>query len=57
MSALGMMILGFGVLTIWAGLDRQSVFDVLRSFIGAPTPSRDTKGKITGFPKNKTTSA
>lgn len=45
MSALGLILIGFGVLTIWSGLDRTIVFDVLRSFIGAPVAHRDEAGK------------
>lgn len=44
MSALGLMFIGFGLLTAWAGLDRVIVFDVLRAFIGAPVAPHSTTG-------------
>ncbi len=44
MSAVGFVLIGFGVLTIWAGVDQVIVFDVLRSFIGAPTTPRTAEG-------------
>lgn len=46
MSALGLVALGLGILTVWSGLDRTIVFDVLRSFIGAPTTPRTTTGTL-----------
>lgn len=45
-SALGLMLIGFGVLTAWAGFDRVNVFDILRSFIGAPVPKRGDTGAL-----------
>jgi hypothetical protein len=45
-SALGFMLIGLGILTVWSGFDRVIVFDVLRSFIGAPVAHRDTTGKL-----------
>lgn len=44
MSALGLILIGFGALTVWSGLDRTIIFDVLRSFIGAPVSPRTTSG-------------
>jgi hypothetical protein len=46
MSALGVLLFGFGLLTVWSGFDRVVVFDVLRSFIGAPTAKRTSVGKL-----------
>lgn len=46
MSALGLMLAGIGVLTIWSGLDRVIVFDVLRSIIGAPVTPRTSVGTL-----------
>lgn len=46
MSALGVMLVGFGILTVWSGLDATNVFDVLRTFVGAPAPARDRTGKL-----------
>ena len=40
MSAIGLMVLGFGILTAWAGFNRTHVFDLLRSIVGAPVPAR-----------------
>lgn len=42
MSTLGFMLVGFGILTAWSGLEKVYVFDVLRSFMGAPdaTPAK-----------------
>lgn len=48
MTALGFMLVGFGVLTVWSALDRTNVFDILRSFIGAPLPRRTDAGAIKG---------
>ena len=45
MSAFGLMLIGFGILTAWAGFDRQLIFNVLRSFIGAPATATDQYGK------------
>jgi hypothetical protein len=45
-SALGVLLIGFGILTVWSGFDRVVVFDILRSFIGAPTAKRDAQGKL-----------
>lgn len=36
MTAVGVMLIGFGVLTAWSGWELVNVFDLLRSFIGAP---------------------
>lgn len=44
MSALGVILIGFGVLTAWAGFDRVIVFDVLRTFISAPVEQRTPEG-------------
>lgn len=44
MSALGLLLVGFGVLVAWSGLDRVIVFDVLRGFISAPVAPRDQSG-------------
>jgi hypothetical protein len=43
-SALGILLIGFGLLTVWSGFDRVIVFDVLRSFIGAPVATRTAQG-------------
>jgi hypothetical protein len=48
MSALGFLLIGFGMLSIWSGLQRANVFDVLRSILGAPTVKRDEYGKVKG---------
>lgn len=40
------LLLGFGVLTVWAGFARVSVFDVIRSTLGAPVPQRDEYGAL-----------
>jgi hypothetical protein len=48
MSALGLMLFGFGLLTAWAGFDRTIVFDVLRSLLGAPVASRAKTGAASG---------
>jgi hypothetical protein len=45
-SALGLMLFGFGLLTAWSGFDRTIVFDVLRSLLGAPVTHRDETGKL-----------
>lgn len=47
MSAIGFLLIGFGLLTAWAGLDKVIVFDVLRSFLGAPTVKRTPQGQAT----------
>ena len=49
MTTLGFLALGFGVLTVWAGLVRVNVFDILRSFIGAPVPTRNEVGQVQSF--------
>lgn len=36
MTAIGFMLIGFGVVTAWSGFEKVSVFDVLRTVIGAP---------------------
>lgn len=55
MSALGIMAIGFGILTAWAGFDRTNIFDLLRSFIGAPVAKRTPEGAIIpGKPATKT---
>jgi hypothetical protein len=46
MTALGVLFVGFGVLTMWAGFDRTNIFDLLRTFIGAPTPKRKPSGAL-----------
>ena len=46
MSAIGVMLIGFGILTAWAGFNTTSVFDLLRSIVGAPIPARTDAGKI-----------
>lgn len=48
MTALGVLLIGFGLLTVWSGFDRVIVFDVLRSFIGAPVASRGDAGQLKG---------
>jgi hypothetical protein len=45
-SALGLILIGFGLLTAWSGFDRVIVFDVLRSFIGAPVAHRSAEGAL-----------
>lgn len=50
MSALGFLAIGFGAITIWSGLSGVIVFDVFRSFLGAPTPTRDASGFATNGP-------
>lgn len=50
-SALGFVLVGFGLLTAWAGLMRTNVFDVLRSILGAPTPERSEYGALKEQPK------
>lgn len=43
MSTLGFMLVGFGILTAWSGLEKVYVTDVLRSLIGAqPTKPQTT---------------
>lgn len=46
MSAIGFILIGFGALTIWSGFSGVIIFDVLRSFLGAPTPNRDVSGAL-----------
>jgi len=46
MSALGLILIGFGVLTAWAGFNRTVVFDLLRSIVGAPVAARTDAGAI-----------
>lgn len=41
MSAIGIMLIGFGILTVWSGWELVNVFDILRSFIGAPSAPVD----------------
>lgn len=36
MTAVGVMLIGFGILTAWSGWELVNVFDLLRSFVGAP---------------------
>jgi hypothetical protein len=48
MSALGLMLFGFGLLTAWSGFDRTIVFDVLRSLLGAPVAARSKTGAVSG---------
>lgn len=50
MSALGLIAIGLGVLTAWSGFDRTIIFDVLRSFIGAPVQPRSATGGATANP-------
>lgn len=47
MTALGFLLVGFGALTIWSGFDHVIVYDLLRSFLGAPVTKRDATGKVT----------
>lgn len=47
-SAVGLMLIGFGLLTAWSGLDKVIVFDVLRAFLGAPVATREGSGKPKG---------
>jgi hypothetical protein len=47
-SALGLLLLSFGLLTAWAGFDKVTVTDVLRSVIGAPTAPRTATGALQG---------
>ena len=47
------MLLGFGVLTVWAGFNRTHVFDLLRAIVGAPVPARTDAGAL----KTSTTGA
>lgn len=42
MSTLGFMLVGFGILTAWSGLEKVYVFDVLREFMGAPSATPKT---------------
>lgn len=44
MAAIGLLLVGFGALTAWSGLDRVLVFDVLRSIIGAQPKARTAEG-------------
>jgi hypothetical protein len=44
-SAIGLLLVGFGILTAWAALQRTNVFDVLRSILGAKPVERDEYGK------------
>ncbi len=46
MSALGFVLIGLGLLTIWSGFSRTMVTDVLRSFIGAPVSPRTQQGAL-----------
>lgn len=46
LAAAVVLLLGFGALTIWAGFARVSVFDVIRSTLGAPVPARDKYGQV-----------
>lgn len=46
MSAIGLMLIGFGILTTWAGFNRTHVFDLLRAIIGAPVPARTDAGAL-----------
>lgn len=52
MSGLGLIFIGLGVLTMWSGLNRVIVFDILRSFIGAPVASRESSGAYKEPPKS-----
>lgn len=47
MSAIGFLLIGFGLLTAWSGFDKVIVFDVLRSFLGAPVAKRNAQGQAT----------
>lgn len=39
MSALGFLLIGFGILVAWSGFNTTNVFDVLRAILGAgPAP-------------------
>lgn len=46
MSAVGFVLIGFGVLTVWSGLEGVIVFDVLRTFIGSPSGVRTGEGAL-----------
>ena len=46
LPAVVILLLGFGALTVWAGFARVSVFDVIRSTLGAPVPKRDQYGAL-----------
>lgn len=51
MSTLGFMLIGFGILTAWSGLEKVYVTDVMRSLIGA----NPTKPQTTAQPASATT--
>lgn len=46
MSAIGLILIGFGILTAWAGFNRTHVFDLLRAIVGAPVPARSDAGAL-----------
>ena len=46
MTALGLILVGFGILTAWAGFNRTIVFDLLRGTVGAPVAPRTDAGAI-----------
>lgn len=50
MSALGFFLVGFGLLTMWAGFMRVNVFDVFRAVLSNPTPAPGTKPGQPGHP-------
>lgn len=52
MSALGLVCIGAGILTAWSGFDRTIVFDVFRSFVGAPVTSRTPTGATSVTPSS-----
>jgi hypothetical protein len=45
-SAFGVVMFGFGVLMMWAGLKHQKINEVLLGFVGKPTVQ--TKSATTG---------
>ena len=40
MSAFGVVLIGFGVLMVWAGIKRQKVNEILITFINSGKPAK-----------------
>jgi hypothetical protein len=49
-SAVGVLLIGFGALAIWAGFARVSPLDVIRAVLGASVPARTDKGYVASPP-------
>jgi hypothetical protein len=49
-SAIGFLLVGFGILTMWSGFYRVNVFAVFRAILQNPTPAPGVKPGQPGHP-------